>query len=253
MHLHPHLNSIPFSNAWRKRHPLEKVAFGAGFLVLAMILRPLPWALVILAVTSVAAVAGARIPLRTWLTVLAVPSSFALLTALGLFVEFHLSASGVSVGVVPGGLKTASGLFIRSLAAISCLTFIGWTTPLTELLPSMERCGTPSVFIDLSLLIYRFAFGSVAAIGEMRRAQLCRMGRAGYRVRLQAVSMLAGTVLVRCVERSARLERGLECRGYRGSIPTLRAENAASGRIILATVTFQLCLLAVASAAGGWA
>ena len=87
LHLHPHLNDIAFTNHWRHRNPWEKVLFGGGFLVVALIVPPMPGAILIALIVSAAAIAGARIPLSSWLTVLSVPVSFAILTAVGIMVQ----------------------------------------------------------------------------------------------------------------------------------------------------------------------
>ena len=86
-HFHPHLSDIAFTNHWRHRNPWEKVLFGGGFLLLALLLPPFPGAIVIALIVSLAAVAGARIPLGSWLAVLSIPVSFAMLTALGILVQ----------------------------------------------------------------------------------------------------------------------------------------------------------------------
>ena len=52
LHLHPHLNDIAFTNHWRHRNPWEKVLFGGGFLVVALLIPPMPGAIVIALIVS---------------------------------------------------------------------------------------------------------------------------------------------------------------------------------------------------------
>ena len=52
MHLHPHLNDIAFTNHWRHRNPWEKVLFGGGFLVVALLVPPTPGAILITLIVS---------------------------------------------------------------------------------------------------------------------------------------------------------------------------------------------------------
>jgi energy-coupling factor transporter transmembrane protein EcfT len=47
-------------------------------------------------------------------------------------------------------------------------------------------------------MIYRFLFVTATTQGEMRRAQSWRMGRADYRSRVRALSMLAAVLFLRC-------------------------------------------------------
>ena len=243
VHLHPHLSDIAFTNAWRHRNPWEKVLFGGGLLIIALLVPPYPWCLVIALLVTVAATRGAKIPAVSWLGVLAVPVSFAILTTLGILVEIDSAGRGFSLGVDWRGLPLAGGLLLRSVAAISCLAFIGWTTPLMELIPVFERMGIPTVLIDLALMIYRFLFVTATTLGEMRRAQSWRLGRADYRSRMRALSMLASGLFLRCVQRARRLEDGIESRGYQGRLWVLEPSHTASPGVMAGILALQAGLL----------
>lgn len=241
LHLHPHLNDIAFTNQWRHRNPWEKVLFGGGFLIVAMLVPPMPGALLIVLIVSAAAIAGARIPASSWLAVLSVPVSFAILTAIGILVQF---GGTHPVSFDWKSLPIAVGLLLRSTAAICCLAFIGWTTPLMELIPVFGRIGIPSVLIDLALMIYHFLFVTATTLREMRRAQSWRLGRADYRSRMRALSMLAGGLFVRCIDRFRRLENGIESRGYEGRLWVLNPERRPSLAFVSGTLAVQAVLLA---------
>ena len=243
LHLHPHLNDIAFTNHWRHRNPWEKVLFGGGFLIVALIVPPMPGAIFIALMVSAAAIAGARIPASSWLTVLSVPVSFAILTAVGIMIQFG-GRAGTFVSFDWNSLPLALGLLLRSTAAICCLAFIGWTTPLMELIPVFGRIGIPNVLIDLALMIYHFLFVTATTLREMRRAQSWRLGRADYRSRVRALSMLSGGLFVRCIDRFRRLENGIESRGYDGRLWVLNPERGASLAFIGGTLAAQLVLLA---------
>lgn len=245
IHVHAHLNDIAFMNRWRHRNPWEKVLFGGGFLLVAMLVPPLPWCLGIALIVSVAAVAGARIPASSWLTVLAIPVSFALMTAAGIVVQAGGGpGSHLLLSIDWNSVPLAVGLLVRSIAAVCCLAFIGWTTPLMELIPVFGKAGIPPVLVDLALTIYRFLFVMATTLNEMRRAQSWRLGRANYQSRLRALSMLAGGLFVRCVDRVRRLEEGMEARGYEGHLWVLTAERGMSAVTTCGILTLQGSVLA---------
>ena len=123
VHLHPHLSDIAFTNAWRHRNPWEKVLFGGGLLLVALLVPPFPWCIVIAVAVSLAAILGAKIPTLSWIGVLSVPLSFAILTALGILVQIDNAGGGFSLGMDWASLPVAGGLLLRSFAAISCLGF----------------------------------------------------------------------------------------------------------------------------------
>lgn len=243
LHLHPHLSDIAFTNRWRHRNPWEKVLFGGGFLLVVLVIPPVPWAIVVAATVSLAATAGARIPVRSWLAVLSLPVSLAMLTAVGILIQIDASVESFSVAIDVNGVPMATGLLLRSIAAISCLAFIGWTTPLMELIPVAGRVGVPAVLIDLALMIYHFLFVTATTLGEMRRAQSWRLGKADVRSRVRAMSMLAAGLFVRCIDRVRRLQDGIEARGYEGRLWILASERGASPAFVAATLVLQVGLL----------
>ena len=243
VHLHPHLSDIAFTNAWRHRNPWEKVLFGGGLLLVTFFVPPFPWCVAIALVVTLAATAGARIPASSWLGVLSVPVSFAILTTIGIMIQLNSAGGRLSIGLDWNGLPFAGALLLRSVAAMSCLAFIGWTTPLMELIPVFQRLGIPTVLIDLALMIYRFLFVTATTLGEMRRAQSWRLGRADYRSRMRALSMLASGLFLRCVQRARRLEDGIESRGYQGRLWVLAPRHAASPGLIAGIVALQVGLL----------
>lgn len=246
VHLHPHLSDIAFTNAWRHRNPWEKVLFGGGLLIVAFFVPPFPWCVAIALFVTLAATLGAKIPAWSWLGVLSVPVSFAILTTLGILVQFNTAGGHFSIGLDWNGLPFAGSLLLRSVAAMSCLAFIGWTTPLMEMIPVFQRLGIPAVLIDLALMIYRFLFVTAITLGEMKRAQSWRLGRADYRSRMRALSMLASGLFLRCVQRARRLEDGIEARGYQGRLWVLAPRQAVSPGVVAGILTLQAAVLIAA-------
>ncbi len=215
-------------------------------MIVTFFVTPFPWCIAIVLVVTLAATAGAKIPAWSWLGVLSVPVSFAVLTTLGILLQINSAGGHFSVGLDWNGLPFAGALLLRSVAAMSCLAFIGWTTPLMEMIPVFQRLGIPAVLIDLALMIYRFLFVTAITLGEMRRAQSWRLGRADYRSRMRALSMLASGLFLRCVQRARRLEDGIEARGYQGRLWVLAPRHAASPAVIAGILALQGALLVAA-------
>jgi cobalt/nickel transport system permease protein len=112
-----------------------------------------------------------------------------------------------------------------------------------ELVPVFGRIGVPNILIDLALMIYHFLFVTATTLREMRRAQSWRLGRADYRSRMRALSMLAGGLFIRCIERFRRLESGIESRGYEGRLWVLSPERGVSLAFLSGTIALQAFLL----------
>jgi cobalt/nickel transport system permease protein len=98
--------------------------------------------------------------------------------------------------------------------------------------------------LDLALMIYHFLFVTATTLREMRRAQSWRLGRADYRSRMRALSMLASGLFIRCIQRFRRLEDGMASRGYEGRLWVLAPDRGPSAAFIGGTVALQAGLLA---------
>jgi cobalt/nickel transport system permease protein len=60
---------------------------------------------------------------------------------------------------------------------------------------------------------------------------------------MRALSMLAGGLFLRCVQRARRLEEGIEARGYEGRLWVLAPERSASAVTVTGILALQIGLL----------
>lgn len=216
-----------WTNRWRDRHPLEKLLPAVTLLLLTLVLPPLHIGPLVLAGTTLATVCGAGIPLKTVLNVLAAPAAFLLVGTPFVAISLNLN-HGFSLHFSPEGLRLALETSVRALAAMSCLSFLTLTTPLTDMVPLARRAGVPAGIVELILLIYRliFVFAERALTGQ--RAQAARLGYSRVDRSVRALGNLAGNLFQRALERARRLEIGLTARGYTGELRVLQQECSLS-------------------------
>ncbi|HEY6403114.1 MAG TPA: CbiQ family ECF transporter T component, partial [Blastocatellia bacterium] len=131
-------------NRWRKRHPIEKLALTIGMLVLSVTLPPLPGGLAIALAMTMIALLIVRIPSSTYFRVVAIPIGFAFAGAVATIFSVAPEGGGLRIAPALNGAAIASGLVVRSLAAISCLCLLLLTTHVTEIVSILRRCGLPS-------------------------------------------------------------------------------------------------------------
>lgn len=212
------IDHCAWTNRWSRRAPGEKLLLGGGLLVLALVLPPLTTAPLIIAVATLAAVVGAGVPARLFATVMAIPVGFLLTGApvLALSLDLH---HGVHVALAPGGLVLAAEVTVRSLAAVTCLTFLILTTPLADLLAVLGRCGVPRLVLELMLLTYRLIFVFLERAAAGRRALAARLGTAGFAVTVRSLGLLAAGLFQHSLDKGRRLEIGLAARASDGGLP----------------------------------
>lgn len=242
MHL---IDCYAHANRWRKRLPGEKLCLSLGLLALALIL---PWSgeLAVLAVATLAAVAGAGIPPAIWLKVLAIPAVFLV-----------PSAALLTVGVehAPGGLwrifmawdrvGPAAAILLRAFSAAACLNLLAMTTPAYEWVPILRRWRVPGVVLDTMLLVYRMFFLLVERLDVMLTAQASRLGYSNRRRAMRSYGLLAACLLTHAMDRAARMDVCLGARGFNGELPVLPCDADPSRQLRLFTAaSFGVVILA---------
>ena len=245
------IDHFAWSNRWRDHHPGERLLLAVGLLILSLALPPLAAGPVILATATLAAVAGAGIPVGAFLRILALPAGFLLTSVPMLAVSVDL-ADGVRVSLSDSGLATAAAVSARSLAAVSALTLLVLTTPVVELMRLSRRVGVPKGIEELCLLIYHLVFTLLDRAQAGWRAQSARHGYTSLGRGVRSLGMLAATLFQRALDHGHRLETGLAARGYDGDLTVLTPERrleprrlaavaaVLAGVIVLALLTARL-------------
>jgi len=189
-----------------------------------------------------------------WLTL---PAGFLLIGTIAVAVDasaspeaFIVSAplGGVHVGVTSAGLAMAAHLCFRALASVSCLYVIAFTTPVADLARSMASVGLPPLFVEMTLLVYRFVFQLFDTSSAIATAQKSRLGYAGLQATFRSLSALASNLFVFSARRSEELYVAMECRGYDGAIRVLAPTSGARQPSLAGIALVEAALLCVAVA-----
>lgn len=197
-----YLDYLANNNALKHVSIGEKLILGGGGLLLSLVApRPITLLSVIIIMHSV--ILYARIPLgyivRLWLAPLLfllvslVTVVFSASTA-PFFALYSIKLGSCYVGVTGQGLLAAQQLLLRSLAAVSCLFMLATTTPVVYIVAYLSRIPGLRAVMEIMLLTYRFIFVFLAAAGQIYTAQQSRLGYAGPRRSLNAISMLAANL-----------------------------------------------------------
>lgn len=222
-------------NPWRHRALAEKVVAGLGFLALAVVLPPWPGAALVAVSVTVLTLWGAKVPLRLWLSAMALPVGFMLTGALTLLVQ----VDGHGLSLAPDGMMAAGGLILRAFAATACLLFLALTTPAVQLLSGLRRLGVPAEIVEIALLTYRFVFLLADAALAMTNAQSARLGHSTARRWLRSTGQVIANLLPRAMDRARRMEVGLAARGWAGDMPVLTLRHPLSWRFLALVLGLQ--------------
>jgi cobalt/nickel transport system permease protein len=198
----------------------------AGLVLLTLIsacLRHLAPAVVALIITLLLAALG-RLPPRWFLTRLGAAALFLCPFVISLPFLVRGRDAVLSFGplAVPYGLGVALLLALKALAVVALMLVLLATAPLDANLKAAHSLRIPGLLVQLGLLTYRYLF---VLSSEMRRLRVALRVR-GYRNRAtrhsyRTVGHVAGTLLVRGVERAERVGQAMRCRGFDGRFRSL--------------------------------
>jgi cobalt/nickel transport system permease protein len=114
----------------------------------------------------------------------------------------------------------AHGLLImcRVIGGVSLILFLGMSTPAHKLLLAARWFRLPRVFIELSLLIYRYIFVLIEEAITIKDAQRVRLGYGSWRQGMRSVGTLGGILVLRAYDRAERVFEAMIARGYTGAL-----------------------------------
>nr|WP_243886771.1 cobalt ECF transporter T component CbiQ [Dermatophilus congolensis] len=165
----------------------------------------LPWQ--VAAVVSVAALAGpARVPVGLLVRALRVPVGFVVVGALTVAVSV---GGDLVVSVTAESVASAWVALVRGVAGTCAVFVLGATTPMVDVLASLQRLGVPAALVDVAGLMYRLVFVFVESVEAVTSAQVARLVYVSRRAAARSAAGLMGSVMVRAWSRSVRLESGV--------------------------------------------
>lgn len=238
--MHHHIDVLAYTNGLRSLPPEPKLAFAAALFLLGY-LAP-PWIQGLIAVWLMLWTVGyARIPLRRYGQLLALPVGFMLTSLPALMFGITTNAAAVAGDQLWGGrfgplwiyasqqgFAQAGFLVMRAIALISCLYFVLLTVPFVEILRVLRRLGCPPLITELMMLMYRFIFVLTTTASELLTAQQSRLGYRNWRVGMHSFSVLVGQLLGRTLENYRQLSLGLRSRGFTGELRVWSRRNYRS-------------------------
>jgi cobalt/nickel transport system permease protein len=237
------IDAAAYASRWRRVAPSAKLLFACAGVAAAWIAHGHATLTALAAASVLAALLGARVPLRTYAAVALAPCGFLLLSCLTMLVTADADGAWHWTGAA---LPTVTGTALRSLAVLAALLGLVLTTPLPDLLALLRRLRAPEPLLDLMALCYRMLFVLRQAWDEGVTAQDARLGHAGWRRAWRSTGLLAGQMAVQVWQRAAALQAAAEARGYDGRLRFLPAAFPHARRDLLVALLAGAVLVAVA-------
>lgn len=206
-------------------HPLEKMIFSLGLLLVTLILKDERLSLITFFVMSAFIIIGAKIPLKYYIKLLLLPAFFLLTSLVSILFSFTHSTTILpehiwsftwvtwTIFIGKASVLSAQQLFFNVLGSISCLYFLILTTSVQGICFVLRQWRLPSLLVELVELTYRFIFIFLESMQKIHLAQQARLGYHSPMQWLRSISMHIAALFVEMFQRSRELNNAMQSRG----------------------------------------
>lgn len=215
------VDDAAWESPWRQ-HPVGPRVLLSVALVLTALLTPAWPGSVLVATLSLWLMLGpARIRASLVAAVTVPPAAFIAAGAVPLAVQ--VGGTTPFLTLTPDGVAKALDVVAHGVAGTLALLLLVTTTTMVDLLAWCRRLRVPAPLLEIAGLMYRLLFVLLSTAVAIQRAQQARLAAdAPLPQRMRFAAAAVGTTLLRAWDRAARLQRGLELRGYDEDLPTLK-------------------------------
>lgn len=241
------LDTYANTNALRSVDTRVKLLFGIGSIFLCISSQSVLVPLCIAALMAIVVIGQAKIPLRLYLGLIAIPFSFAVFSSIVILfmtgggdLLLSLPIWGIQLNATTGGANLSILLLCRTFSGMSSLFFIALTTPVIDLFSLMQQWYFPQVLIDLSMLIYHFIFIFIGEAILIHNAQAMRLGYGNFRKSLNSFAMLGGMLFIRAWESGEELVLAMDARCYNGKLNICEDKRPIPVTLLIVVVCYLI-------------
>ncbi|MBF0360344.1 MAG: cobalt ECF transporter T component CbiQ [Oligoflexia bacterium] len=223
---------LVYSNKLRFIHPAEKFLFVFQCMTFSLLADSYFVPLMVAILVTMTALLIAKIKLKRWLLMLAIPTLFALLSVVLLIVTLTFEPKTnntlypylwMSIGISHSGIVTAVHALSRFLACTTSLFFLLATTPITDIISMLRYLRLPSILLELLIFCYRSIFILLNTCMQMKNAQSSRLGYCDMRSSYRSFILLISGLFARSISRAHQSSMAMVSRGYENEVRVLTA------------------------------
>ena len=157
-----------------------------------------------------------------------------------------ISGQEYFLGIMKSDVFYALELMAVCIGSLSCLFFLSATTPLQDMIFLMRKSKSPWLFIELTVLIYRYIFIIGNMVSTTVLAQNCRLGNTTFKRKMKDMPQMITSVFIRALDKSNKMYEAMEARCYNGKIEVLWESQKASKKEIISLSGYILILVILA-------
>lgn len=245
------IDMLCYYSKLRYMNAMEKFTYAMLTLLFCVVSRSLAMAVLVLAVNGILTVKKGGIPFFRYWRYLMIPLAFLILSTLAVIINisrtpfdaFALPVGGYYLTASHASIYKGIQMILTALASVSCLYFLSFNTPMTDILSVLKKLRCPDLLVELMLLIYRYIFLLLGISFSISLSQDARLGNRDLKTSLRSFGAMASVLLVRAMTRSGALFDAMEARCYDGRLQVLDEQYPPKRKEILWILFFEILLL----------
>ncbi|WFA10262.1 cobalt ECF transporter T component CbiQ [Tissierella sp. Yu-01] len=222
------IDKYAYTNRLSNSNPFIKSVIVVIALAIATITKSIYVNLTILIIMGLLTTVFAGIPVRKYLKLLFVPTTFLVLSILTILISiskvniyiWSIKLFNNYIGITQSSLDDSILLLTRVFASIASTFFLGLTTPLNSIIRVLKKVYIPNFLIELVVLIYRFIFIFLKEANEIYIGQELKFGYSNFKNSLRSTSLLIRSLFTRVMISYMDMVVVLECKLYEGEFKT---------------------------------
>lgn len=245
------LDKIAYTSKILKNNPNEKIFFSILTMLTTLFLNDIYISIFILCLVYFLIVFVAGIDKKIFFKLMSLPLLFLVISVLTIMITkidvtkayiFSFSIFGNDYGFSKEAVKIVIKLVLKSLACISCLYFLVLTTPVIDILYSLEKIKLPKIVTEIVGLVYRYIFILIEASQMIYISQHSRLGYSTMRTSFNSAGKLVSSLFLKALKQADESFIAMEARCYNGEINFITSKYKTSNRNIILTLLLN-CLL----------
>ncbi|UYZ33630.1 cobalt ECF transporter T component CbiQ [Clostridium beijerinckii] len=228
-----------------------KVYLSVLTLVLCIVFNnPYVSATVIIAMAYITVIKG-KIPAAEYLSILAIPITFILLSTFTIAIDFSKQPIGqynlylgfcyIFTSTVQ--LKKMIFLILKIFAAISALQMMTLSTPTSEIIYVLRKAHVPKLIVELMSLIYRYIFILMDVFTKMKSSAKSRQGYCDFKTSCYTFGSIASNMLIISLRKANAYYDAMESRCYDGDLVFLEEDKNVEVIQIVFSAVFIIILV----------
>lgn len=247
------LDKIAYTSKILKNSPNEKILYAILTMLTVLFLNNIYISVITLVLMYISVVYIGGIEKRFYLKLMTIPLAFLFISVLTILISrvvpsesyiFTFSIFRYDLGFTKASAYEAIQLVTRSLASISCLYFLILTTPVSDILYTLEKIKVPKFLIEIIGLVYRYIFVFFDVTQLIYVSQDARLGYSNIKRSFNSCGKLITSLFLKALKQADESFISMEARCYTGEIRFINLKYVSSKRnifiIILINCSFIL-------------